>query len=44
MQSHDSVLAGSFKSKVEGALHEVLPETVKASQAGKQTKPGSAKH
>jgi hypothetical protein len=24
-------------------MHEVLPETVKAAQAGKQTRPGSAK-
>ncbi|MGE0871912.1 MAG: SDR family NAD(P)-dependent oxidoreductase [Kofleriaceae bacterium] len=39
----DSVLAGSFKSKVEGLMHEVLPETTKAAAAGKQTKPGSAK-
>jgi len=39
----DSVLAGSFKSKAEGVMHEVLPETVKAAQAGKQTRPGSAK-
>jgi len=39
----DSVLAGSLKSKAEGVMHEVLPETVKAAQAGKQTRPGSAK-
>ncbi|HEX4455974.1 MAG TPA: SDR family NAD(P)-dependent oxidoreductase [Kofleriaceae bacterium] len=39
----DSVLAGGFKSKVEGLLNEILPETVKASQAAKTTKPGSAK-
>jgi short-subunit dehydrogenase len=44
MAGKDSVLGGSFKSKVEGMMNEVLPETVKASQAGKQTKPGSAKH
>jgi len=25
-------------------MNEVLPETVKAAQAGKTTKPGSAKH
>jgi short-subunit dehydrogenase len=39
----DSVLAGSLKSKAEGMMNEVLPETVKAAQAGKQTRPGSAK-
>jgi short-subunit dehydrogenase len=44
MAGKDSVLGGGFKSKVEGLMNEVLPETVKAAQAGKQTKPGSAKH
>lgn len=39
----DSVLGGGIKSKAEGLLNEVLPETVKAAQAGKQTAPGSAK-
>ncbi|HEX3759320.1 MAG TPA: SDR family NAD(P)-dependent oxidoreductase [Kofleriaceae bacterium] len=40
----DSVLGGSFKTKVEGLVNEVMPESVKAAQAGKQTRPGSAKH
>lgn len=40
----DSVLGGSLKSRVEGMINEVLPESVKAAQAGKQTRPGSAKH
>ncbi|HEX3476579.1 MAG TPA: SDR family NAD(P)-dependent oxidoreductase [Kofleriaceae bacterium] len=44
MAGKDSVLGGSFKSKVEGMMNEVLPETAKAAQAGKQTRPGSAKH
>ena len=44
MAGKDSVLGGSFKSKVEGMMNEALPETVKAAQAGKQTRPGSAKH
>jgi short-subunit dehydrogenase len=44
MDGKDSVLGGSFKSKVEGAMNEVLPGTMKAAQAGKKTKPGSAKH
>lgn len=43
MAGKDSVLAGSLKSKVEGLMNEVLPETVKAAQAAKQTRPGSAK-
>jgi short-subunit dehydrogenase len=40
----DSVIAGSFKTRMEGALNEVLPETTKAAQAAKQTKPRPAKH
>jgi short-subunit dehydrogenase len=44
MAGKDSVLGGGFKSKVEGLMNEILPETVKAAQAGKATKPGSAKH
>jgi uncharacterized protein len=43
MAGKDSVLAGGFKSKVEGLLNEVLPETFKAAQTAKTTKPGSAK-
>ena len=43
MADKDSVLSGSFKSKVEGMMNEVLPEATKAAQAGKQTRPGSAK-
>lgn len=43
MDGKDSVLGGGFASKVEGLMNEVLPETVKAAQAGKQTAPGSAK-
>ncbi|MGE3457226.1 MAG: SDR family NAD(P)-dependent oxidoreductase, partial [Kofleriaceae bacterium] len=43
MAGKDSVLAGGLKSKVEGLMHEVLPETTKAAAAGRQTKPGSAK-
>lgn len=39
MAGKDSVLGGSFKSKVEGLMNEVLPETVKAAQAAKTTKP-----
>jgi short-subunit dehydrogenase len=44
MDGKDSVLGGSFKSKMGGLMNEILPETVKAAQAGKTTKPGSAKH
>jgi short-subunit dehydrogenase len=43
MDGKDSVLAGSLSSKLGGLMNEVLPETVKAAQAGKTTKPGSAK-
>jgi short-subunit dehydrogenase len=39
MAGKDSVLGGSFKSKVEGLMNEVLPETVKAAQTAKTTKP-----
>ena len=35
----DSVLAGSMKSRVQGMMNEVLPETAKAAQTGKQTAP-----
>jgi short-subunit dehydrogenase len=43
MDGKDSVLAGSLKSKAGGLMNEILPETVKAAQAGKTTRPGSAK-
>jgi uncharacterized protein len=43
MAGKDSVLGGSLKSRAQGLLNEVLPETLKAAQAGKQTAPGSAK-
>lgn len=39
MAGKDSVLAGGFMSKVEGAMNELLPETVKAKRAGEATKP-----
>jgi short-subunit dehydrogenase len=44
MDGKDSVLGGGLKSKANSMMNEVLPETVKAAQAGKITKPGSAKH
>lgn len=43
MDGKSSVLGGGLKSKVEGLMNEILPETVKAAQAGKQTAPGSGK-
>jgi len=43
MAGKDSVLGGSLKSRAQGLLNEVLPETVKAAQIGKQSAPGSAK-
>jgi uncharacterized protein len=42
MAGKDSVLGGGLKSKLQGLANEVLPETVKASQVAKTTKPGSA--
>lgn len=39
MDGKDSVLGGSFKSRLEGLANEILPETFKAAQAGKKTKP-----
>jgi short-subunit dehydrogenase len=43
MDGKDSVAGGSFKSRMQTLMNELLPETVKAALAGKQTKPGSAK-
>ena len=39
MAGKDSVLGGGFKSRMEGLMNELLPETFKAKQAGKTTKP-----
>jgi short-subunit dehydrogenase len=39
MDGKDSVLGGSFKSRMEGLMNELLPETFKAKQAAKTTKP-----
>jgi short-subunit dehydrogenase len=44
MAGKDSVLAGSLKTRIGGLMNEVLPETVKAAEAAKRTRPGSAKH
>lgn len=44
MKGKDKIIAASFKSKLEGVMGEVLPETVKARIQASQTKPGSAKH
>lgn len=43
MAGKDSVLAGSLRTRIEGLMNEVLPETVKAAEAGKRSRPGSAK-
>lgn len=43
MDGKDSVLGGSFKSRMGGLMNEILPETTKAKQSGKMTEPGSAK-
>jgi short-subunit dehydrogenase len=39
MDGKDSVLAGEFKSKLQGLANEVLPETVKSKASAKQAKP-----
>ena len=39
MDGKDSVLGGGFKSRMEGLMNELLPETVKAKQAAKISKP-----
>jgi short-subunit dehydrogenase len=44
MDGKDSVAGGSFKSRMQTFMNELLPETVKAKMAGKVTRPGSAKH
>ena len=44
MEGKDKVIAASLRSKLEGVMGEVLPETVKARIQAGQTKPGSAKH
>jgi short-subunit dehydrogenase len=44
MAGKDKIIAASLKSKVEGLVGEVLPETTKAAMQAKQTRPGSAKH
>ena len=47
MKGKDSVAGGGFKSRMQTFMNELLPETVKAKMAGKQTEPGSgekAKH
>jgi short-subunit dehydrogenase len=44
MAGKDSVLAGGFKSKLEGLMNEILPETYKSAQAGKTTKRLTKEH
>jgi uncharacterized protein len=44
MTGKDSVLAGSLKTRIGGLMNEVLPETVKAAEVAKRSRPGSAKH
>lgn len=42
MAGNDQVVAGMFKTKVQSALSEVTPETVKAEMHRKLSEPGSA--
>jgi short-subunit dehydrogenase len=39
MAGKDSVLGGGFKSRMQGLMNELLPETIKAKQTAKITKP-----
>jgi uncharacterized protein len=43
MAGKDSVLASSLKTKIQGAISSILPDTVNAEQTRKLTEPGSAK-
>lgn len=42
MKGEDHIFAGSMKVKVQGAMAEILPETVKAEQHRRIAEPGSA--
>jgi uncharacterized protein len=42
MDGKDHVIAGSLKTKLQGAVSKVLPETVNAEQHRKMAEPGSA--
>jgi short-subunit dehydrogenase len=42
MAGRASVLGGALKSRMGGALNELLPETIKATLAGREHRPGSA--
>jgi short-subunit dehydrogenase len=44
MDGKDAVLGGSFMKRMQGLANEILPETVKAAQVAKTTKPGSGNH
>ena len=42
MQGKDSIVAGSLKTKIQGAVSKVLPDTLNAELHRKLTEPGSA--
>lgn len=42
MKGKDHIIAGSLKTKIQGAVSKVLPDTVNAEQHRKLTEPGSA--
>jgi uncharacterized protein len=44
MDGKDSILAASLKTKVQGAIGSMLPDSVAAEQNRKQNEPGSAHH
>jgi uncharacterized protein len=43
MAGKDKVVAGSFKNRVENAMSQVMPESMKAKQHAKQSRPGTGR-
>jgi short-subunit dehydrogenase len=43
MAGKDAVLGGDFKARMQGFMNELLPESIKARQVARTTKPGSAR-
>ncbi|XVU25989.1 hypothetical protein ACQPZJ_02715 [Actinoplanes sp. CA-054009] len=43
MNGDEKVVAGSFRTKVQGAASKVLPDKAKAAMHRKMAEPGSAK-
>lgn len=43
MAGEDHVIAGSVKTKVQGQMSKILPDTVNAEQHRRMAEPGSAR-